>query len=70
MMRFIKIFLVIIGNLNYIHSMVSPYEFRDIGISYKINAIVTQDIYLTDEFDKKVFKKNLMGDKPTIINFV
>ena len=70
MMRFILLFLVIIGNLNYIHSNTSPYEFRDIGIENKINAIVTQDIYLTDEFDKKVNLKDLISDKPTIINFV
>ena len=51
-MRFILLFLVIIGNL-IIHSTLHR-EFRDIGIENKINAIVTQDIYLTDEFDKKV----------------
>ncbi len=47
-----------------------PYQFRDVGIENKINAVLTNNLYFTDEYDQTVILNELINQKPTIINFV
>ena len=70
MMRFILLLLVIISSYQNTYSNTPPYEFRDVGVDNKINAVLLEDIILTDEFDKTINLKDLINNKPTIINFV
>lgn len=69
-MRFTLLLLVIISSITSIYSSNAPYEFKEVGVVNKIGATITQNIYLTDEFDKIINLNDLISNKPTIINFV
>jgi protein SCO1/2 len=69
-MRFLLLFVVIISSHLTLYSNESPFEFKNVGIENKIESTVTQDIYLRDEYDKIINLKDVINDKPTIINFV
>ena len=68
MMRFILLLFVTITNL--ILSNTQPYEFNDVGIDNPINSSITQNIFLTDEYNQAINLKDLFNSKPTIVNFV
>ena len=70
MMRFILLLLVIISNSFNTLSSAIPYQLNDIGINNKINTSLTTNILLTDEYNKTVNLKDIINNKPTIINFV
>jgi len=70
MMRFILLSFVIIISTFELHSGTKPYEFNDVGISNTINSSITTDIVLTDEYNKPVNLKDLINNKPTLVNFV
>ena len=70
MMRYILLLLVIITSSFELLSNERPYQLNDIGIDNKINAPITQNIYLTDEYNTPINLKDLITNKPTIINFV
>tara|TARA_B100001121_G_scaffold309591_2_gene337015 strand:- start:9937 stop:10710 length:774 start_codon:yes stop_codon:yes gene_type:complete len=69
-MRFLLLLLVIISSHTQLYSNETPFEFKNVGIQNKIESSVTQNIYLTDEYDKVINLKDVINDKPTIINFV
>ena len=46
-----------------------PYQFKDVGITNRIGAQITQNIVLTDEYDTEVNLMEIISDKP-VINFV
>ena len=70
-MRFILLLLVIIiNNLNILYANERPYQFKDVGVTNTIGVSIEENIYFTDEFDKTVNIKDLINNKPTIINFV
>lgn len=69
-MRFLLLLLVIISSHSTLYSNVAPFEFKDVGIENKIKSTVTQNIYLTDEYNKVINLNDVINNKPTIINFV
>ena len=52
MMRFILLLFVTITNL--ILSNTQPYEFNGVGIDNPINTPITQNIFLTDEYNQAI----------------
>ena len=70
MMRYILLLLVIITSSHELFSNSTPYQLTGVGMTNKINASITQDVYLTDEYDTPINLKDLITSKPTIINFV
>jgi len=70
MMRFILPFVVIIHSTICCFANQAPYVFKDVGLTTTVNTIINSDLILTDEYDKNVNLRDLVADKPTIINFV
>jgi protein SCO1/2 len=48
----------------------TPYQFKDVGITTQINRVLDRPIILYDSFNKPIDLNSLVGNKPTIINFV
>ena len=67
-MRFILLLVSIVTNLNVAAN--TPYQLKNIGVSNNIGTTITRNIYLTDEFNKSINLKDILNDKPSIINFV
>ena len=70
MMRLILLLITIINLTTALYSQEVPYQFKDVGITTKLNKIINEPVRLTDEFDKRINIQDILNNKPTIINFV
>ncbi len=70
MKQLILLLIITVINFNYTYSSEKPYQFKDVGINVELNKVLGEEFILTDAFDKEIDLKDLIQNKPTIINFV
>ena len=70
MMRYILLLVVTITSFSFSSELRKPYQLREIGVTNNVGTVISKDVFLSDNYDKKVNLRDLVNAKPTIINFV
>ncbi|MEK9728222.1 MAG: SCO family protein [Candidatus Margulisiibacteriota bacterium] len=70
MKLFVLLLINIVISFEYGLANTKPYQFNDVGVNVTLNSTLTDNFILTDEFNKEINLKDIIQDKPTIINFV